>query len=102
MSMTTLAAGLVSGRPRNRAASATVVCDGGRQVLCLHGRVSENASSTTPCLVIKQDNNGDTFLITPTDGMRWLDEHAPVTQVLTRGIGAWAPDETGGPDNTPF
>jgi len=37
--------------------------------------------STTPYLVIKQDNNGDTFLITPADNMRWLDEQALVTQV---------------------
>ena len=57
---------------------------------------------TTPYLVVKQDNNGDTFLITPTDSMRWLDEHALVTQVPTRDIGAWAPDETDGPDDTPF
>jgi hypothetical protein len=34
--------------------------------------------------------------------MRWLDEHALVTQVPTRDIGAWAPDENDGPDDTPF
>jgi hypothetical protein len=32
------------------------------------------AGSTTPYLVVKQDNGGDTFLITAVDNMRWLDE----------------------------
>ena len=57
---------------------------------------------TTPYLVVKQENNGDTFLITPTDNIRWLDEQALVTHVPTRNIGAWAPDETDGSDETPF
>ena len=56
---------------------------------------------TTPYLVIKQDNKGDTFLITLADNMRRLDEQALATQVPTRDIGAWVPDETDGPDDTP-
>jgi hypothetical protein len=58
------------------------------------------AGSTAAYLVVKQDHNGDTILITPADNMRWLDEHALVPQGAHRDIGAWTPEETDGPDDT--
>lgn len=54
---------------------------------------------TTPYLVIKQDNNGDTFLVTDAapDWLRDTTTHVPVP---ARQIGAWEPDDE--PDQTPF
>ena len=56
---------------------------------------------TTLYLAIKQDNNGDTFLISPEE-IPGIDELALVTKVTTREIGAWAPSEDDGPDEPPF
>ncbi|MBN1173224.1 MAG: hypothetical protein JXA67_13705 [Micromonosporaceae bacterium] len=44
---------------------------------------------TTPFLVVKQDNNGTTFIVT-TSSTPWLHERANAcTQVEPRPIGAW-------------
>lgn len=56
---------------------------------------------TTPYLVIKQDNNGDTFVVSAAE-VPGVDEQALVSKVATRDIGAWAPDESDGPDELAF
>ncbi|MCM3884105.1 hypothetical protein [Frankia sp. R82] len=55
--------------------------------------------ATTPYLLVKQDNNGDTFLVT-TAPPGWLGETATQVQVPTRDIGAWEPDDK--PDQSFF
>ena len=54
---------------------------------------------TTPYLVVKQDNNGDTFLITTDTN---LHPDARFAKATLRLIGAWSPDETDGPDEPAF
>lgn len=54
------------------------------------------SSRTTPYLVIKQDNNADTFLVSAAE-IPHIDQQARVTEVTAREIGAWVPDETDGP-----
>jgi hypothetical protein len=54
---------------------------------------------TTPYLVVKQDNNGDTFLVTDATP-DWLGDTTTHTRVPARQIGAWEPDDE--PDQTPF
>ena len=44
----------------------------------------------TRYLVVKQDNNGDTFLICQADPAELLD-HAAVDEVTPASIGAWVP-----------
>jgi len=44
----------------------------------------------TRYLVVKQDNNGDTFLICQADPAELLD-HAAVDEVTPGSIGAWVP-----------
>ena len=44
----------------------------------------------TRYLVVKQDNNGDTFLICQADPAELLD-HAAVEEVTPGSIGAWVP-----------
>jgi hypothetical protein len=44
----------------------------------------------TRYLVVKQDNNGDTFLITQADPAELLD-HAAADQVTPGPIGSWLP-----------
>ena len=51
----------------------------------------------TRYLVIKQDNNGDTFLICQTDPAELLD-HAADDEVTPMPIGAWSPTD---PDELP-
>ena len=46
----------------------------------------------TRYLVIKQDNNGDTFLICQTDPAELLD-HAADDEVTPMPIGAWSPTD---------
>jgi hypothetical protein len=58
-------------------------------------------SGTTPYLAIKQDNNGDTFLIGPAQ-ISDISRQAVVTEVTARNIGAWTPDETDHPDEPTF
>jgi hypothetical protein len=48
---------------------------------------------TTPYLLVKQDNNGDTFLITDAEPHQ-INQPAAHTHVTTRIIGAWTPDTT--------
>jgi hypothetical protein len=48
---------------------------------------------TTPYLVIKQDNNGDTFLVTEAEP-DWIDQPAARVEVPHRTIGAWEPAPT--------
>jgi hypothetical protein len=47
---------------------------------------------TSPYLVIKQENNGDTFIITDAPP-RWIGDTAAHTHVTTRQIGAWNPTD---------
>jgi hypothetical protein len=55
--------------------------------------------ATTPYLVVKQDNNCDTFVITTdTD----IHPHAIRAKATPRTIGAGTPDETDGPDEPAF
>jgi hypothetical protein len=58
-------------------------------------------SRTTPYLIIKQDNNGDTFLIRAVE-IGDIDQQALVAEVPVRAIGSWAPDENDGPDEPAF
>jgi hypothetical protein len=44
---------------------------------------------TTPYLVVKQDNNGDTFLVSSSDQVMQFGEVTVETK--TRNIGAWIP-----------
>jgi hypothetical protein len=53
---------------------------------------------TTPYLVIKQDNNGDTFLVTDAAPGQ-IGDTAAHTHVPARQIGAWEPDDD--PDEGP-
>lgn len=49
----------------------------------------------TPYLVVKQDNNGDTFIVTATDAP-WIDSDAAArVQVDNRCVGAWTHPTTG-------
>jgi hypothetical protein len=51
--------------------------------------VAPDPPSVTPYLVVKQDNNGDTFIVTTIDAP-WLDTIATAcTSVEPRSIGAW-------------
>jgi hypothetical protein len=43
--------------------------------------------------VVKQDNNGDTFIITDA-AMPHLDEHTTTVEVTPRSIGAWFPNRS--------
>lgn len=43
----------------------------------------------TPYLVVKQDNNGDTFVVTAADGPWVTDLAAACARVEAREIGAW-------------
>jgi len=47
---------------------------------------------TTPYLLVKQDNNGDTFIITDAEPHQ-IDQPAAHTHVTTRDIGSWTPDD---------
>jgi hypothetical protein len=58
-------------------------------------------SRTMPYLVIKQDNNGDTFLVSPAQ-IANIDQQALVAEVTARKIGAWTPDENDHPDELTF
>jgi hypothetical protein len=53
---------------------------------------------TTPYLLVKQDNDGDTFIITDAEP-GWIGETASRAHVTTREIGAWEPRDY--PDETP-
>lgn len=66
-----------------------------------HGRCPAHPGRTTPYLAIKQDNNGDTFLISPAQ-IPDIDQRALVTEVTARKIGAWTPDENDHPDEHTF
>jgi hypothetical protein len=50
--------------------------------------------------VVKQDNNGDTFLITTNPDP--IESLATAAKAAPREIGAWAPDEHDGPDEPTF
>jgi hypothetical protein len=56
---------------------------------------------TTPYLIIEQDNNGDTFLVTTTE-IPDIDWQALTTKVTTRDIGTWAPDDNDGAQEPAF
>ena len=58
-------------------------------------------SRTTPYLAIKQDNNGDTFLISPVQ-IPDIDRQVLVAEVTARKIGAWMPDESDHPGELTF
>ena len=55
---------------------------------------------TTPYLVIKQDDNGATFIITdvPADA---IDQTTVSVEVTTRTIGSWEPTAPDNPDIAP-
>src|SRR2546423_4914276 len=51
--------------------------------------VTPDPPTVTPYLVVKQDNNGDTFIVTTTDAP-WLDDISTAClRVDPRPIGAW-------------
>jgi hypothetical protein len=54
-----------------------------------------------PYLVVKQDNNGDTFIITDA-AMPHLDEHTTMVEVAPRSIGAWFPTDPDPADEPDF
>jgi hypothetical protein len=59
---------------------------------------------TSPYLVVKQDNNGDTFIISSIP-LAWIEHDYPdaKTQVPTRDIGRWDERaENPHPDEMPF
>lgn len=57
---------------------------------------------TTPYLVVKQDNNGTTFIIADAPP-NWIDEPAISAETTTRTIGSWEPTPPDKPDiNTDF
>lgn len=71
-------------------AADTVSWDGDMRHLPLVGALPTRPAST-PYLVIKQDNNGDTFIVTDA-GPDWIGPIARQTQPLERLIGAGEPE----------
>jgi hypothetical protein len=51
--------------------------------------VTPTPPAATPYLVVKQDNNGDTFVITAADASWVAADAAACCQVAPRPIGAW-------------
>jgi hypothetical protein len=49
-------------------------------------------SGSTPYRLIKQDNNGDTFIVTDAESA-WVGEPDLRAEVTPRAIGGWEPDE---------
>jgi hypothetical protein len=58
-------------------------------------------SRTTLYLVIEQDNNGDTFIVSTAE-IPAIDSQALTTKVTSRDIGAWPPDDTDGVHDAAF
>jgi hypothetical protein len=52
--------------------------------------VLPTSPQTTPYLVVKQDDNGATFIITEAEP-DWIDQSAASINVTTHAIGAWQP-----------
>ena len=50
---------------------------------------------STPYLIVKQDNNGDTFIISTAENTDAGCQDL-ITKVTARGIGAWTPDDNDG------
>jgi hypothetical protein len=48
---------------------------------------------TTPYLVVKQDDDGATFIIADSEPP-WVGDHSRQAEVALRTIGAWEPDDT--------
>lgn len=46
---------------------------------------------TMPYMIVKQDNNGDCFIISALNDIQRLDERARSVEVADRPIGAWSP-----------
>jgi hypothetical protein len=70
-------------------ADADVGWNGDMRHLPLVGHLP-SPPGTTPYLIIKQDNNGGTFIISEVP-LTWLEEQhgATATEVTTRNIGGW-------------
>lgn len=45
-----------------------------------------------PYLVVKQDNNGETFVVADSE-LSGLGEHTRVVKTVSRRIGAWFPED---------
>lgn len=58
-------------------------------------------SRATPYLLIKQDNNGDTFLVSAAE-IPGIDPQTLITEIRPRQIGAWTPEENDTPDEPIF
>jgi hypothetical protein len=78
-------------------AAETVAWDGDMRHLPLVGALPTRPAST-PYLLVKQDNNGDTFIVTDA-GPDWIGPITKQTHPPSRLIGGWEP----GPDDpAPF
>lgn len=71
-------------------AADTVGWDGDMRHLPFVGALPTRPAST-PYLVIKQDNNGDTFIVT-TAGPDWIGPIAQQAAPSARPIGNWEPE----------
>lgn len=80
-------------------AAAHVGWDGDMRHLPLVGALP-SPGRTTPYLIVKQDNNGDTFLITQAaTAFCDLAQHDLAAETPTRHIGPWAPGDNDAGDD---
>jgi hypothetical protein len=81
-------------------ASSDIRWRGDMRHMPMVGVLPTSNQTTTPYLIVKQDGNGTTFIITdaPPDH---IDQPIASTEVTTRTIGSWEPTPPDNPDTTP-